>query len=288
MRRLAGLASLLAFPAAFRGLCIASPDNNQDDGRGTGRKGIGDYFAGEELEYDVGFWFMKRVATAKMSFFRLDGKGRFAATLRGETVGLAGWLTRYRVDRYRAVMEEVDRGRRLRPVSFEEYVSLGSKVRKNIHRFDHEKRLWVHETSRRNGTTRTVTHAIPEGKTYDDFVTASYNFRYHAYGAVEKGRTYTVPTFPRKGATSYHVRIAPKEEEEVRRKAEPLAPDSAFFITLRLDPEVVNSKEGIIEGWLSNDLYPVEGTIRDAVLYGDVKGRLTRRRPPGVDGSHFS
>lgn len=229
------------------------------------------------MEYEISFWFLRRVAIAKMSFTRLPEKGLYAATLQGETVGLAGWLSRYRIDSYRAVMEEVEGGRRLRSISFEEFVKVGSKTRRNIHHFDHEKRMWVHETSRRNGTMRRFEHRIPDGKRYDDFVTASYNFRYQVYGPVERGKKFTVPTFPRKGANSYEIRLASEDEEEARKNLENPGADSAFFITLVLDPEVVYSKDGIIEGWLSNDLYPLTGTIKDAILFGDVTGRLVKR-----------
>jgi len=33
---------------------------------------------------------------------------------------------------------------------------------------------------------------------YDDFITASYNFRYGVYGKVERDRKYVVSTFPKK------------------------------------------------------------------------------------------
>jgi len=50
-----------------------------------------------------------------------------------------------------------------------------------------------------------------------------------------------------------------------------------LFVELKVDPELINSSQGIIEGLLSHDLYPVEGVIRDVVFFGDVKGRLKRR-----------
>lgn len=267
-----------AHPYRFCAQCSPAPSIRIPDSTTPGgKRNIGDHFAGEELEYEIGFWLLKRVATAKMRLTRLAEKGRYVATLQGETVGLAGWLSRYRVDSYRAEMEEVEGGRRLRSISFEEYVKVGSKVRKNIHYFDHEKRIWVHETSHRDGTMSRRERPIPKGKTYDDFVTASYNFRYQVYGAVDRGKRFVIPTFPRKGASSYEIKMASEKEEEARRRAEKPSKDSSFFITLTLDPEVVNSKEGVVEGWLSNDLYPVAGTIKDAILFGDVRGRLIKR-----------
>lgn len=271
-----GFAMMSVLPFSFTAYSqsLSSPEGGP---RFAGKRTIGNYFAGEELDYEVSFWFLKRVAVATMRFARLPEKGRFVATLTGETVGLVGWLTRYRVDSYRAVMEEVERGGRLRSLSFDEYVRIGSKVRKNIHRFDHEKRIWVYETSRRDGKMRKYEYPIPEGKSYDDFVTASYNFRFRVYGEVEQGKRFVIPTFPRKGPSSYEISIASKEEEGVRRQADFVEKDAAYFIRLVLDPEVVNSREGVIEGWLSKDLYPLRGTIKEAILFGDVKGRLVKR-----------
>jgi hypothetical protein len=117
---------------------------------------------------------------------------------------------------------------------------------------------------------------IPPGMVYDDFIAAAYNFRYGVYGGIERGRKYTVPTFPKKGPSSYEVRVASKEEEEKRKKSEKLKEGKEYFVKLFLDPEITHSKEGLIEGWLSRELYPTEGTIKDVILFGDVKGTLIK------------
>ena len=111
---------------------------------------------------------------------------------------------------------------------------------------------------------------------YDDFITASYNFRYGVYGEIERERTYTVATFPRKGSSSYVVKVAGKEEEEKRKKSEKFKDGKEFYVKLFLDPEITHSKEGLIEGWLSKEFYPAEGTIKDVILFGDVKGTLIK------------
>ena len=118
---------------------------------------------------------------------------------------------------------------------------------------------------------------IPPGMVYDDFLTASYNFRFGAYGLVERGRRYTVTTFPRKGPATYEVSVAAGEEEEKRRRAERIKDGKDFLVRLSLDPQITHSKEGAIEGWLSRDFLPVEGTIKDVVLFGDVKGTLVKK-----------
>jgi hypothetical protein len=117
---------------------------------------------------------------------------------------------------------------------------------------------------------------IPPGMVYDDFVTASYNFRYGVYGEIERGRKYSVATFPKKGPTSYEVSVASKEEEEKIKKSEGSKGGKEYYVKLFLDPEVTHSKEGLIEGWLSRELYPTEGMIKDVMFFGDVRGTLIK------------
>jgi hypothetical protein len=173
-------------------------------------------------------------------------------------------------------MVEMDGGKRLRALSFEEGVKIGNKLRRKSHLFDYQKRKWIQVRRRKDGTMERTEEEIPPGMVYDDFLTASYNFRYGVYGEIERGRTYTVATFPRKGSTSYEVRVAAKEEEEKRRKLEKSKDGKEYYLKLFLDPEITHSKEGLIEGWLSKELYPTEGTIKDVILFGDVKGTLIK------------
>jgi len=243
----------------------------------VGEDSIGEFFKGEELSYEIGFWLLKRVAQGKISFREMGRKGRYLAILQGETLGVLGWVARYRVDTYTSIMEEVDGGRGLRSISFEEDVKIGGKSRKRTHFFDYKNRKWIKVRQRKDGTRTREEAEIPPGMVYDDFVTASYNFRYGVYGEIERGKKYTVATFPKKGPSSYEVRVASQEEEERKRKSEKIKEGKEYFVKLFLDPEITHSKEGMIEGWLSKELYPIEGTIRDVVLFGDVKGTLIKK-----------
>jgi len=242
-----------------------------------GRDSIGEFFKGEELHYDIGLWQFKKVAIGKISFEEMAKKGHYLATLQGESLGFRGFVSRYRVDTYRSIMEEIDGGRRLRSISFEEDVKIGSKVRRRTYFFDYQRRKWVRERQRKDGTKVREEREIPPGMIYDDFVTAAYNFRYGVYGEMERGRIYRVATFPRKGETNYEVRVASREEEERRRKSEKSKEGKEFFLKLFLDAELTHSKEGLIEGWLSKELYPIEGAIKDVILFGDIKGTLVKK-----------
>ena len=238
---------------------------------------ISESFRGEELTYEIGFWLFKRAALGRLSFQGAEKQGQYMAVLETETMGILGFASRYRVDTYRSIMEEVEGGGRLRALSFEEDVKIGDKFRKNIHQFDYARRRWVKWKQAKDGSLQKTEEEIPPGKVYDDFLTVFYNFRYGVYGTVERGKRYTVPTFPRKGSSSYEVRVAPKEEEEKQRRSEKMKDQKEFFIKLVLDPEITHSKKGNIEGWLSKDFFPVEGTLRDVLLFGDVKGTLIKK-----------
>jgi len=271
LKYLLGLPLLSSFPLPVRETWADPPILPR-----TGRDSIGEFFKGEELHYEIGVWLFKKVALGKLSFKEMGEKGRYLATLQGETLGVLGWVARYRVDTYRSIMEEVEGGRRLRSLSFEEDVKIGNKLRRRTHFFDYQKRKWIQVKQRKDGTKVKTEEEIPPGMVYDDFLTAAYNFRYGVYGGIERGRKYTVPTFPKKGPSSYEVRVASKEEEEKRKKSEKLNEGKEYFVKLFLDPDVTHSREGLIEGWLSKELYPTEGTIKDVILFGDVRGTLIK------------
>lgn len=271
LRYLFGLPLFSSFPLPVREAWADPPILPR-----TGGDSIGEFFKGEELFYEIGVWLFKKVALGKLSFKEMGEKGRYLATLQGETLGVLGWVARYRVDTYRSIMEEVEGGRRLRSLSFEEDVKIGNKLRRRTHFFDYQKRKWIQVKQRKDGTKVKTEEEIPPGMVYDDFLTAAYNFRYGVYGGIERGRKYMVATFPKKGPSSYEVRVASKEEEEKRKKSEKLKEGKEYFVKLFLDPDVTHSKEGLIEGWLSRELYPTEGTIRDVILFGDVRGTLIK------------
>jgi len=268
-----GLPLLSLFPIHVRETKATSTSPPKNDGRNS----IAQFFKGEDLVYEIGVWLFKRVALGKLSFKETEKKDHYMAMIQAETLGILGWVARYRVDTYRSVMEEIDGGGRFRSLSFEEDVKIGNKIRKKIHLFDYQNRKWTQMKRKKDGTMEKTVEDIPQGMVYDDFITAFYNFRYGVYGEIERGKKYVVATFPRKGSTSYELRVAGKEEEEGRKKSEKFKEGKDFYVKLFLDPEITHSKEGLIEGWLSKELYPIEGTIKDVILFGDVKGTLIKK-----------
>ena len=265
---------LLSFLALRIPRMLANPSPSWNEG---GKGSIAEFFSGENLVYEIGFWLFRRAALGRLSFRPAEKKGQYVALLQTETLGVLGFVTRYRVDTYRSTMEEIEGGSRLRSLLFEEDVKVGNKLVKRVTQFDYPRQKWITLKWRKNGAIQRIEEEIPPGKIYDDFLTSCCNFRYGVYGPIERGKTYMVPTFPRKGSTRYEIRVASKDEEDEKRRSEKTKDEKEFFVKLILGPEITHSKEGRVEGWLSKELLPVEGKLKDVFLFGDVKGTLIKK-----------
>jgi len=134
-----------SLPALFfmeRNLYGANSDSfleavRSDNGVTDPARSIGQKFAGEELKYNLSFLWFKRAARCTATFQALPQKGNFEATIKGETQGFIGLATRFRRDILTSRMEEVDGGKRLRPLEFREDVIIGRRQRKKTTQFDH-------------------------------------------------------------------------------------------------------------------------------------------------------
>jgi hypothetical protein len=132
----------------------------------------------------------------------------------------------------------------------------------------------------RRGVFIQTEERIPRGVVYDDFLTAFYNFRRGVYGKIQRGKRYRVRTIPKKGVSTIDVEIATREEELRRRHGEGNKGPKEYYVTLFLDKEITRSRTGRVKGWVSKNLVPIEGTIEDVVLFGDVHGVLIGESRP--------
>ncbi|UCD72329.1 MAG: DUF3108 domain-containing protein, partial [Syntrophobacterales bacterium] len=164
--------------------------------RARDEKNIASDFQGEELRYRISFLWFRRAAVGRILFEKGEGNHDYRATLKGKTSGVIGWLTRYRRDIYTSYMELIDGGKRLRSIRFEEDVVIGRKVRKRIVLFDYRTGTLIKSRVNRKGIYKRSEENIPEGITYDDFLTAFYNFRWGVYGEIQRGKRYRIPTIP--------------------------------------------------------------------------------------------
>jgi len=237
---------------------------------------IGEYFQGEVMKYDIGFWVFSRVGEG-VAAFRSLGDGKYEAFHEGRTLGFVGWISRHRRDVYRSIMGTINNGRRLIPLRFEEDVIIGPKVRKRITVYDYAARKVTIDTQKEEGNSREEVE-MPYGVLYDDPMTAFYNFRFGVYGKVERGKEFSIRTVPREESRKIiRLIVASKEEEERRRSAEVEKEGKHLFIKVYLDNELVGSLHGEVEVWFSKDIIPMTGVAKDVFFYGDIYGQLTYR-----------
>ena len=237
---------------------------------------IGERFKGEVLKYEIGFWIFRRLGEGEATFRDL-GNGRYMAFHEAKTLGLAGWISRYRRDVYRSTMGTIDNGKRLIPLRFEEDVIIGKTTRNRITVYDYGAGKVRVETRKDNTPSREEID-IPPGFPYDDPMTAFYNFRAEVYGKIEPGKHFSIHTVPREGSRkTIRLDVASKKEADRRRAQEAEKAGKEFLVIVHLDKELVGSLHGLVDTWFSADRVPIAGVAKDVFFWGDITGRLTYR-----------
>ncbi len=246
-------------------------------GHGAKAHSIGERFAGEELRYRLGFWLFHNAAEGKITIQKADSEGRYVATLVARTQGVIGFLTANR--RYTLIsnLRVVDGGSRFQSESFEQRLTTRHRKRVRIHTFDREAGKIIVASKREDSDWTQEEIEIPANQACDDPIASFYNFRFGVYGNVERGKSFEVPTIPKKGRSNISIHIASEEKESDLRGREQDTSGKEFLANVTMDKEFTLSQAGKIEGWLSEELVPVCGRVRDVVLLGDVYGRLIER-----------
>lgn len=235
-------------------------------------------FVGEVLYFDISFLWFKNAATAKIGFYEKDGA--YHSYLEAKTKGFVGFFTAYRQHIYETNFDILEGGKRVRANKFMRKVIEGGKIEKSEHFFDYSLRehRWLQFD---NGVlTENDREKIPPGINFDDVLTAFYNFRNGVYGPVRKGNHYTINTIPEKGNDKILVHVKGIEEENKIRKEEGRKPGDEFLIELLVPKNIFKTKSGRLRFWSSKHLIPIESTIKDYILLGDLHAVLNRRETP--------
>ena len=235
---------------------------------------IGEFFTGEVLRYEVGFWLIDPVGGGVADFRNL-GNGRYMVYHVGKAEGFVGWLTSYRREIYRSTMSTTNNGKRLIPHKFEEYSVIGEWYRKKTTTYDYPARKVITEGEKEGKPMGREEIEIPPGVFYDDPVTAFYNLRFGVYGKVEPGREFLLNTLPSKRPEIIRIKVASREETERRRTEEKVKTGKDLLIQILIDREMWGRKKGELEIWFNRDLIPVSGMVKDIPFFGNVRGRQT-------------
>ena len=234
-------------------------------------------FAGEILTYDIDFLFFEKAVTAEIRFF--EYKGKYFSTLTAETRGVVGFFTNYRKHHYKSSFNIVDQGRRVQTNKFERDVINGNEKERTVHFLDYLSRthFWfLFSGGELKDRSRDL---IPEGVIFDDILAFFYNFRNGVYGDLKKGGTYKTHTVPEKSMKTITTYISTEEEQEQFRIEEERAKNNEMLLKVTIPKDVFKTETGELVFWSSNHYIPLETTIKDYLLLGDLHGRLTSGIP---------
>ncbi len=232
-------------------------------------------FAGETLYYDISFLWFKNAASAKVSFFEEHGK--YFSVLEASTKGFVGFFTSYRKHFYKTEFEVIDNGNKLRPKTFLRQVTIGSQTEATLHKFDYTSRSHTWEVQVNGETVETGQREISAGEAFNDILTSFYNVRNSAYGRLKNGKTFKIRTIPEKGHDEISVYVFPELEQEKFRVEEERAKRNELLINIIVPKEIFKSKTGELMVWVSKHYVPVETTVKDYILLGDLHARFIRR-----------
>ncbi len=245
-----------------------------DDSGGKSPEGsIGDFFTGEVLRYEVGFWLIDPVGGGVADFRKL-GDDRYVVYHVGKAEGFVAWLTSYRREIYRSTMRSINDGKRLIPLRFEEYSVIGKWFRKKTTTYDYSAHRVFTELEKVGEPKSREEIEIPLGAVYDDPVTAFYNLRSGVYGKVEPGMEFILQMLPGKQPEIIRIKVASQEETERKRAEERTKTGKDLMIQILIDREMWGRKKGELELWFNRVLIPISGVVKDIRFFGDVRGRL--------------
>jgi Protein of unknown function (DUF3108) len=234
-------------------------------------------FAGETLTYDIDFLFFEKAATAEVRFF--EYKGKYFSTLTAETKGVVGFFTNYRKHHYKSTFNIVDQGRRVQTSKFERNVIVGNEKERTVHFLDYASRTHFWFLFSGGELKDRSRDPIPEDVVFDDILAFFYNFRNGVYGDLKKGGTYKVNTLPEKSMKTITTYISTEKEEEQFRIEEGRAKNNEMLLKVTIPKDVFKTETGELVFWASNHYIPLETTIKDYLLLGDLHGKLTSGIP---------
>ena len=238
---------------------------------------IADAFTGESLTYKVGFWFFDEVGQGSVSF-KKEADGTYTGTLEAHTTGTVKRLILNRTDRYVSRMVLSDDGQRLVTQSFEEFVDMGGKVRRKERVFDYANNRMTWTSWDKKGAESSGEETYPGDITPSDPIAAFYNFRFGAYGPVERGGSYVLHSMPKNGKVP-NITIKIATSEEVGKRAGRYPESMEYLADARIDKDLFGSSTGDLELYFTGDMTPVFVVAKDLILFGDVRGSLKSSRP---------
>jgi hypothetical protein len=177
-------------------------------------------------------------------------------------------------------MKVSDDGQRLITMRFEKTVDKAGKVRKGVKEFDYEKRVMTWRSWGGGKEEKGGEESFPDDIMPCDPIAAFYNFRYGAYGPIERGREYTIHSFPKDDRVPF-ITIRIVTEEELKDRAGRFLDKTSYLADARIGKELFGSQSGEIELYFTDEMVPMHAVAKDILFFGDVRGDLSRSKTDG-------
>lgn len=283
------LVCLLCLLGAGRGFDIAASSTQGEETLGLydSFQTEGDIrrFAGETIYFDISFLWFKNAAMAKISF--LEENGHYYSILEAQTKGFVGWFTTYRKHVYKAYFDIVDGGKRVRSSRFDRSVIVGDHAESVDHLINYitRKHTWSRTPSRE---AENKSEDIPDRVVFDDILATFYNFRNGVYGKLEKGAEFKVFTIPEKGVNTLLIQIKNDRETKAAQLEEGRHGNDELLLRVVIPKELFKTKNGELYFWGSKHFVPLETTVKEYILLGDLHAKFVKREQSVAQGKSFS
>ena len=235
-------------------------------------------FLGEEMFFHIGYWLIPHCGEAVSELVKTDTPNIYRASLQGRTVGLIDALIgrlRYSYVSYAQFVEGEDR---LRPIFFQIIRKRAGRERHRYITFDYKAGQIIFSKIGSDGKSKARREAMQTGKIYEDYLTLGYNLRHGKYGTPERGKDYQLPLYVSRKKKSIKLHVASTAEAQKQRPGESIRLDQDYLITFQVDRKDLSSGSGEVELWVTPEMMPISGKIKDVAFFGDLWGDLIERK----------
>lgn len=229
-----------------------------------------DAWVGKELVYDIAFLWFDRIAEGRLAVSPGPRPGTYRALLEARTLGVAAWVTSDRVQRYESLMETGADGH-LHPLSHESRIIKGPEGKRRDrgkrYLYDHEKGQ-VSYARTRDGVAGAAEMLPITGTPPADILTAFFNFQAGVYGPLVPDGTYRISALAKKGVGWIEAEVLP----ERKWPGKDFFPQNGTLVKVKVDPEVFETKDGILYIWFDRALHPERGIVENVIGLGSIYG----------------
>jgi hypothetical protein len=267
-------------------LLFSRPPSNAGAAVKTKPKSILDRFLGEELFFHIGYWLIPHCGEAESDLIQTDLPNIYRASLQGRTVGIIDALVgrlRYSYVSYAQFVEKEDR---LRPIFFQIIRKRAGKERHRYITLNYKAGEIIFSKIGSDGKSKIRRETLQADQIYEDYLTLGYNLRHGKYGIPERGKQYQLPLYVTPKQKSIKLHVTSIAEAQKQQPDEYIRIDKDFLIRFQVDRKDLSSDSGEVELWVTPEIIPISGKIKDVAFFGDLWGNLIERKFLDPDRIH--